>query len=175
MIDQRRIFVMFRCVIASMCGASGQFQLVNPTSQIALYSLCIGNCADLQNIQWNIYQGTFNSSSTTTQWMIFDQMISYENIWFFGRHNTNFTATSQLFLHSPQINFWRFEVVYQFSIENSASTINFATNQPPTNGSCSIDPSSGITTTPFTVICIDWYDANDIKDYSLYGRINLKI
>ena len=154
-----------------MCGTNGQFQRVNPTSQVALFSLCIGDCTDLQSIQWNIYQGTYNSSFNTVQWTLFDQMVARENVWFFGRQHSNFTATSGLFLDYPQISFWQFEVVYQFSVESSASTIDFATNQPPSNGSCMIDPPSGITTTVFTVSCVDWFDEDGIKDYSLYGRI----
>jgi hypothetical protein len=62
-----------------------EYQLVNPTTQIALFSYCIGNCSQLQNIIWNIYTGLLNSSSNLTQWTLFNSMITYENIWFFGK------------------------------------------------------------------------------------------
>ena len=160
---------MDRCVISAMCGSSGELQHINPTTQIALFSLCLENCIDLQSIEWNVYQGIYNSSSNTTQWLLFNQMISYENIWFFGRRTANFTAANELFLNNPQIILWRFEVVYRFSGESSRSAMDFVTNQPPSDGSCLIDPRNGTTTTLFTVSCMNWFDENGIKDYSLYS------
>ncbi|CAF1689523.1 unnamed protein product, partial [Adineta ricciae] len=49
-----------------------------------------------------------------------------------------------------------------------SNTKNFIINQPPANGSCSIDPLNGTITTLFTVTCLNWFDTNGIKDYSLY-------
>jgi len=90
-------------------------------------------------------------------------------IFFLGTSTTNFTATNQLFLSNPQITLWRFEVVYAFVSETSSSSLNFIINQPPSNGSCSISPLNGTTSTLFTVSCPNWFDADDIEDYSLYG------
>jgi hypothetical protein len=86
-----------------------------------------------------------------------------------GADTSNFTATNQLFLSNSQINLWRFEVVYTFLSETSSSALNFIINQPPFNGSCSIQPQNGTTTTLFNVSCPDWFDENEIKDYSFYG------
>ena len=152
-----------------MCTVSRDFQLVNPTTQVALFSRCIGNCTNVQNIQWNVYQGISNSSSNTTQWILFNQINFYDNIWFFGRQNVNFTATNDLFLNNLQIDLWQFEVVYQFSSESGSSSMNFVTNKAPSNGSCVMDPQLGVTTTLFTVSCFNWFDENGIKDYSLYS------
>jgi hypothetical protein len=69
-----------------MCVPNLEFQLVNPTTQVALFSVCVGNCTTLQNIIWNIYQGTANSSSNFTEWTLFNQTNSYINIWFFGKY-----------------------------------------------------------------------------------------
>lgn len=155
-----------------MCSSNGQFQLVNPMTQVALSSFCLGNCLDLQSIEWNIYQGVQNSSMNTVRWMIFNQMISYENTWFFGRETSHFTATNQLFVQHSQINLWRFEVIYRFSTEISTSTMDMITDQSPSNGSCFITPQNGTTTTVFTVSCLNWSDENGIKDYSLFGMIS---
>lgn len=153
-----------------MCSPNLEFQLLNPTTQVALFTICTGTCLNIQSIRWNIYQGNNNSSSlNSTQWILFDQINSYENIWFFGIQTTNFTATTQLFLDNPQINLWRFEVVYTFLHEISTSALNFIINQPPFNGSCTISPQNGTTTTSFTISCPNWYDSDEIKDYSLYG------
>ncbi|CAF0845277.1 unnamed protein product [Adineta steineri] len=103
------------CVISPMCVPNLEFQLLNPTTQVALFTVCIGTCTNLQSIKWNIYQGSDNStSSNSTQWILFNNTILYENIWFFGTNTSNFTATDQLFLNNLQISLWRFEVVYTF-------------------------------------------------------------
>jgi REJ domain len=86
---------------------------------------------------------------------------------FKGRKTTNFTSANQLFLSNPDKTLWRFEVVYTFSSETSASSLNFVINQPPSNGSCSIDPLNGTTLTQFNISCPNWFDQDEIKDYSL--------
>ncbi len=45
-------------------------------------------------------------------------------------------------------------------------------NQPPVNGSCSINPLNGTTSSLFTISCPGWVDADGINDYSLYGILN---
>ncbi len=86
-----------------------------------------------------------------------------------GTNTSNFTAIDTLFLNNPEISFWRFEVVYQFLSHTSTSALNFIINPSPDNGSCSINPLNGTTTTLFNVSCPNWFDADDIEDYSLYG------
>jgi hypothetical protein len=85
-----------------------------------------------------------------------------------GTTTSNFTATNQLFLENPQINLWKFEVVYTFPGETSSSALNFIINQPPVNGSCSINPLNGTTNALFSISCPNWYSQNEIKDYLLY-------
>ncbi|CAF4452471.1 unnamed protein product, partial [Adineta steineri] len=92
----------------------------------------------------------------------------YENIWFFGTNTSNFTATNQLFLSNPHINLWQFEVVYSFLQETSSSSLNIVLTKSPSNGSCSINPLNGTTNSLFDVFCSNWFDDNDIKDYSVY-------
>ncbi|CAF1124779.1 unnamed protein product [Adineta steineri] len=158
------------CVISTMCVPNLEFQLLNPTTQVALFTICIGTCTNLQSIKWNIYQGSDNStSSNSTQWTLFNNTILYENIWFFGINTSNFTATDLLFLNNLQISLWRFEVVYTFQSAISTSALNFIINQPPANGSCSINPLNGTITTLFNITCPNWYDVDGIQDYSLYA------
>jgi hypothetical protein len=68
-----------------MCVSNQEFQLVNPTTQVALFSLCLEICTSIQNIIWNIYQGYKNGSSSVVQWIQFNQTMNYQNIWFFGK------------------------------------------------------------------------------------------
>jgi hypothetical protein len=86
-----------------------------------------------------------------------------------GGDTSNFTANNKLFLINNQINLWRFEVIYSFVSGISSSALNFIINQSPSNGSCSIDPPNGTTSTLFNISCSDWFDENGIKDYSLYS------
>jgi hypothetical protein len=81
---------------------------------------------------------------------------------------SHFTVLNALFLENNEIIYWRFEVVYTFSNETSSSALNFIINQPPSNGSCSITPHNGTTSTLFTINCTDWFDDDGIKDYSFY-------
>ena len=166
--DTRPQLVAIACVISTMCIPNLEFQLVNPTTQVALFSECLGSCSSLINITWNIYQGS-NGTSSTTQWAPFTQITQHENDWFYGRNTTNFTATNQLFLQNPTVRFWRFEVVFSFTTETSSSALNFVINQPPSNGSCSISPLQGTTSTLFTVSCPGWVDDDGVKDYALAG------
>ncbi len=85
-----------------------------------------------------------------------------------GINTKRFTAFNTLFLNNRNIIYWRFEVVYKFPTESSLSALNFVINQPPENGSCSIDPPNGTTTTLFTINCTGWIDEDNIKDYSFY-------
>ncbi|CAF1131898.1 unnamed protein product [Adineta steineri] len=164
------------CVISPMCVPNLEFQLLNPTTQVALFTICIGTCTNLQSIKWNIYQESDNSTSSNyTQWTLFNQTSSYENIWFFGTNTSNFTATDLLFLNNLQISLWRFEVVYTFLSAISTSALNFIINQPPSNGSCSINPLGGTITTLFTIECPDWFDLDGIQDYSLYDNFQVRL
>ncbi|CAF4160578.1 unnamed protein product, partial [Adineta steineri] len=167
-VDTHPPMIFIGCVISTMCHPNLEFQFVNPTTQVALFAICNRNCTSLESIIWNIYQGSSNSSSNVTQWILFNRTNAYENIWFFGRNTSNFTATNQLFLNNPLINLWRFEVVYNFILETSISSLNFIINQPPYNGSCLMNPSNGTTSTLFTIECPNWFDVDEIKDYSLY-------
>ena len=156
--------IVIGCVITTLCSPNLEYQFVNPTTQVALFSLCLGNCSSIQQIIWNVYSGQSNSSL----WILFNQT---EN-WFFGNNTSNFTVTNQLFLQNPTVKLWRFEVVYSFTNEISTSAFDFVINQPPTNGSCSISSSNGTTTTLFQISCPDWFDEDEIKDYSLYSYTN---
>ena len=77
---------------------------------------------------------------------------------FFGTTSSNFTVLNQLFIQNPTVQFWKFEVVYSFRNQTSTSALQFVINQPPENGSCSISPSNGTTTTLFQISCPDWFD-----------------
>ena len=67
------LIVVFRCVISTMCDPQMQFQRINPSTQVALFSRCTDNCSDLTSITWKIYRGSINSSvDNLTQWIPFN-------------------------------------------------------------------------------------------------------
>ena len=94
--------------------------------------------------------------------------MTMEFFFFLGMNTSRFTALNSLFLNNSKISFWRFEVVYTFIEENSSSAFDFKINQPPENGSCSIRPRNGNTSTLFRIDCTGWNDSNEIEDYSFY-------
>ena len=169
-----------------MCIPNMEFQLVNPTTQVALFSSCFDTCQSLISITWNVYTGLTSGANKTVQWTKFNQSSAYQNIWFFGKdlsardrkqkralsgaNTSNFTAAKDLFIANPQVPFWRFEVVYLFANETSTSALNFVINEPPANGTCAISPSTGTTSTLFTLSCPNWFDKDGVGDYSLYSK-----
>ena len=149
-----------------MCSPNLQFQYINPSTQVALFSDCVNQCAStIQRIQWNIYEGANDTTKNIIQWTPFHQKLH-----FFGTNTTNFTALNSLFINNSHIDYWRFEVTYAFLHENSSSALNFVINKPPDKGSCSISPRNGTTSTVFTISCTGWIDEDEIQDYSFYQR-----
>jgi len=72
-----------------MCVSNFEFQLVNPTTQVSLMSVCIGDCNSTVDINWKIYQGFQRNANDSIQWMPFNQTIEHENKWFFGKRDNN--------------------------------------------------------------------------------------
>jgi hypothetical protein len=156
-----------------MCHHKSDYQLINPTAQIALSSSCLKNCSSIENIQWKVYRGSFNATQWTqtnvndSRWFYGKSSIfhQFQNRFFSGLNTKTFTATKELFHENPAINSWRFEVVYKFPKGQSSSSMIFHLNECPSNGSCSINPSNGLI---FTISCENWFDKDQITDYSIY-------
>jgi len=60
-------------VIITLCAPNLEYQFVNPTTQVALFSIAIGNYTRIENITWNVYFGERNSSANYSQWTLFNQ------------------------------------------------------------------------------------------------------
>jgi hypothetical protein len=77
-----------RCVIPSMCITQNEYEILNPTAQVALTSFCIVNCYSSSSnlsIQWNIYYGLVNLTNNFLQWTILENTTEYINEWIFGK------------------------------------------------------------------------------------------
>jgi hypothetical protein len=152
-----------------MCDSSNvEYQYINPSTQIALFSYCIDNCPSIVNITWIIYQGLMNSSSRIIQWIPFKSPNLLENH-FLGLNTKNLTVMKDIFNENEDIIYWKFQVIYSVQSEIGLSALYFQVNQRPKNGSCQIDPLNGTIDTLFTINCSNWLDIDQIKDYSFYG------
>ncbi|CAF1525116.1 unnamed protein product, partial [Adineta ricciae] len=160
--------ILLGCVISTLCGPNVQFQVINPTTQVALFSTCAVNCTTIESITWTVYAGEMDLTTNVVVWALFDSTNAIDDSWFFGYDTSNFTTTNQLFLSNTQ-TYWRFEVVYQFTSSTSSNAIDFMINESPYDGSCSINPTGGTTSTVFTITCFDWIDNNGVKDYTVYA------
>jgi hypothetical protein len=76
---------------------------------------------------------------------------------------------NNFFVEHDKIIYWRFEVIYSFQSEIIKTTFDIEMNETPKDGSCSIDPSNGTTLTLFTINCSNWFDQDEIKDFTFYG------
>ena len=156
-----------------MCIKKNEYEILNPTTQIALTSFCIDNCFNSSSnvdTQWNIYYGILNVTNNLVEWRLLENQTQYINKWIFGITSNNLTVTKDLLLINPTIKYWKFEVIYTVGFVRSVGLINFEINSPPANGSCSIYPLNGTTTTLFTITCSNWFDENGIQDYSFYSK-----
>ena len=87
-----------------------------------------------------------------------------------GWNTTNLTATNDLFRAHPHIDFWRFEVIYTSTSTKSLGAVHFQLTRLAENGSCSVQPANGTTSTVFTIVCTQWQDDDGIQDYTVYSE-----
>ncbi len=89
-----------------------------------------------------------------------------------GLNTKNLTLEKEIFAENNQSIYWHFEVFYSFQSETSIGLFDIQINEIPKNGSCSIDPLNGTLITLFTINCSNWFDEDEIQDYSFYGLYN---
>mgnify|MGYP003384897641 CR=1 FL=1 len=78
--------VVIGCVIRTLCSPDLEYQLIDPTSQVALLSVYRANCTAGENITWQIYSGRVDPSSNVVQWTWFNQSDANDGeIRFFGK------------------------------------------------------------------------------------------
>ena len=158
-----------------------QFQRINPSTQVALFARCTGNCSNLTQITWRIYRDFMNSSSDNlNHWISFNQTDLLENRLFFGKSLSRLWNSIHWLSRSKE----RRRAISQRSTICSRWMTMF-----PGGGSKlfilflewrvrvrwiskSILHSRGIKSTLFSLSCPDWFDQDEIHDYSLYTLFN---
>ncbi len=90
---------------------------------------------------------------------------------FLGFNTKNLTILKDFFSENKETIYWRFEVIYSFLSGNSTQVFDMELNEEPKNGSCLINPSNGTMLTSFTINCSNWFDRDEIKDFTFYGLI----
>ncbi len=66
-----------------MCSPNLDYQYINPSTQVALYSDCVGKCnSPVLKINWKIYEGTNDSLTGVVKWKQFTN-----NLYFYGKEN----------------------------------------------------------------------------------------
>jgi hypothetical protein len=71
-----------------MCVKNNGYQIINPTTQIALTSFCMDTCDNVSSnttIEWNIYYGIFNLTNNIVQWTILENTTQFVNNGIFGK------------------------------------------------------------------------------------------
>ncbi len=71
-----------------MCSLNFEFQRVNPTTQVALFSNCVDNCTIHKSIAWYIYQGSQNSTTNRVKWDRFPPKDGSSEDRFFGQYDS---------------------------------------------------------------------------------------
>jgi hypothetical protein len=68
-----------------MCEPNQEYQYINPNTQVALFSDCVDQCKFVSDIQWNIYQGSNDTSTNIVEWTEFIHLNSSQDLHFFGK------------------------------------------------------------------------------------------
>jgi hypothetical protein len=60
-------------------------------------------------------------------------------------------VTREFFEDHRSIKHWRFQAIYSLPTESLSGNFDVKVNDPPTDGSCSIEPMTGALLTVFTI------------------------
>ena len=90
-------------MVSRLCVPNLEYQFVNPTTQVSLFSQCLPLCTAINNITWTVYQGIMNASSNIVRWTPYPGMKQYESIWFYGNSSILMLMICMFFLLSDWI------------------------------------------------------------------------
>ena len=146
---------------------------INGNDQLDLKGSCLSGCqnGDILTFSYNLYM----LDASTKQWNIFTNNTYY---YLTGKTLSDITIKKKLFSDFSIQKIWKIDLILsdRDNVENqtqiATSSLIFYVNQPPSSGTCDINPKSGTTSTLFAISCSNWiqHDHGPTLNYVFYGR-----
>jgi hypothetical protein len=146
---------------------------INGNDQLDLKGSCLKGCqnGDILTFSYNLYV----LDSSTNQWNRFNNN-SYFSLT--GKTLSDLVIKKQLFSDFFAQKILKIDLILNVFNSNqnqtqiATSSLIFYVNQPPTSGTCDINPKSGTTSTLFTTSCKNWiqHDGSPALNYVFYGK-----
>ena len=176
--------VNLRCKFDRDCLQLTDSKRINPNSQLILAGSCSSGCSSVYQVayQYQIYKyWKIDSNDTQEKWApVLVDLNNANNHYFYGDSTSELTIYSTLFLSDSSVHKWRVDLTlttisYANGISTGSSSLILESNQLPHSGTCTVNPTSGISfSTQFTLSCINWIDDDgSIAKYSFYGLLSL--
>ena len=148
---------------------------INANDQLDLKSSCLSGCSTNDTLTFTYNLNMLDSN--TNKWILFPAN-ALKYYYLTGRTLSDLTIKKQLFSDYSTQNIWKIDLIlnvkdpFQNQTQNATSSLNVYVNQPPTSGTCDIDPKNGTTNTLFRINCINWIDIDGSVpvNYVFYGK-----
>ncbi|XP_077979555.1 polycystin family receptor for egg jelly-like [Glandiceps talaboti] len=151
------------CAAGSQCFNVYGGRKVNPTTDLRLIGKCIQDCDPAVTYEWDIQ--FYNDTSALYH------LIPYWRDYTTGS-NTEFLYIKKEFFEDHS-DWLRYSISLTGTRSNGASGSSYMTmyiNSPPSGGSCTITPGSGVASVDaFNAHCEDWVDDDGIEKYQFYS------
>ncbi|XP_070581220.1 polycystin family receptor for egg jelly-like isoform X2 [Ptychodera flava] len=151
------------CAPSTECFQVFGGRKINPSSSLRMTGSCLSGCHDDLTYQWQLQFYNYTSEE-------------YENI---DGWRSFATGDRTPYLHIKRDLFERNPTWTRYSMTltgtrpsgiSGSSYLTIYLNQPPSGGTCSVTPTSGVVSTDlFSVQCNDWIDEDGIKNYQFYS------
>ena len=145
---------------------------INGNDQLDLKGSCLSGCKinDVLTFSFNLY--IFDSISR--KWNQFTKSSYY---YLTGKTQSDLTIKKHLFSDYKNQSVWKIDLILinknplQDQTQLATSSLIVYVNQPPSSGTCDIDPKSGTTSTFFSITCSNWIQlvGGPVLNYVFYG------
>ena len=128
---------------------------------------CTSGCEFSNSVEYSFAVYANTGSFTSPVWTLVDSTSSIIN-----SKTNQVTLMPDLFSSNPSISFWQVQLSISADNMTGVSSMIYKTNSLPTNGSCSVSPSSGLAlSTYFVISCAGWIDPDgSVTRYDYYGK-----
>jgi hypothetical protein len=147
------------------------YMRINGNDQLDLKGSCLSGYVNQLTYGYNVYF----LNSITDQWTLFTDTLYFHKP---PQTYTDLTVSKNLFFDFSTQIIWKFELIAYVSGQNvtSSTSLIVYVNEPPLSGTCNISPTSGTTSSLFTIFCDNWSDSDGSSlSFSFYGNKSLNI